>query len=60
MQLSTPRAAVHRLDARSLAALISRVDTDAATEILAVEDPVLAAAAVRTAHPPSASGCCGP
>ena len=51
VQLSTPRAAVHRLDARSLAVLISRVDTDAATEILAVEDPVLAAAAVRTAHP---------
>lgn len=51
VQLSTPRAAVHRLDARGLAAVISRVDTDAATEILAVENPMLAAAAVRTAHP---------
>lgn len=51
VQLSTPRAAVHRLDARGLAALVSRVDTDAATEILAVEDPELAAEAVRTAHP---------
>jgi sporulation protein YlmC with PRC-barrel domain len=50
-QLSTPRAAVHRLDARGLAALVSRVDTDAATEILAAKDPALVAEAVRTAHP---------
>lgn len=51
VQLATPRAAVHRLDARGLAALLSRVDTDAATEILAVEEPALAAEAVRAAHP---------
>ncbi len=51
VQLSTPRAAVHRLDARGLAALVSRVDTDAATEILAVEGPAAAADAVRAAHP---------
>jgi sporulation protein YlmC with PRC-barrel domain len=50
-QLSTPRAAVHRLDARGLAALVSRVDTDAAAEILAANDPTLVADAVRTAHP---------
>lgn len=51
VQLDTPRAAVHRLDARRLAALVSRVDTDAATEILAVAEPGLAAEAVRHAHP---------
>lgn len=51
VQLETPRAAVHRLDARGLAALVSRVDTDSATEILAVKEPVLAAEAVRSAHP---------
>lgn len=51
VQLSTPRAAVHRVDARGLAALVSRVDTDAATEILAVKEPQEAAAAVRVVHP---------
>lgn len=51
VQLATPRAAVHRLDARSLAALVSRVDTDAATEILAARAPALAADAVRSADP---------
>lgn len=51
VQLSTPRAAVHRLDARGLAALVSRVDVEAAGDILAVEDPALAAEAVRVAHP---------
>jgi Mg/Co/Ni transporter MgtE len=51
VQLATPRAAVHRLDARGLAALVSRVDTDAATEILAARDPGLVAEVVRAAHP---------
>ena len=51
VQLGMPRAAVHRLDARSLAGLLSRVDTDAAAEILAAEEPGLAAEAVRSAHP---------
>lgn len=51
VQLSTPRAAVHRLDARGLAALVSRVDTDAATEILAAKEPAVAADAVSTVHP---------
>ncbi len=51
VQLGAPRSAVHRLDARSLGALLSRVDTDAATEILAVKEPALAAQAVRSAHP---------
>lgn len=51
VQLSTPRAAVHRLDARGLAALVSRVHPDAATEILAVKEPAVAADAVRVVHP---------
>jgi len=51
VQLATPRAAVHRLDARGLAALVSRVDTDAAAEILASRDPGLVADAVRASHP---------
>lgn len=51
VQLSTPRAAVHRLDARGLAALVSRVDVDTASEILAVRDPQVAADAVRAVHP---------
>jgi sporulation protein YlmC with PRC-barrel domain len=51
VQLSAPRAAVHRLDARSLAALVSRVDTDSATEILAVKEPSLAAEVVAAASP---------
>lgn len=51
VQLGTPRSAVHRLDARSLAALLSRVDTDSATEILAAKEPSVAAEAVRSAHP---------
>ena len=51
VQLATPRSAVHRLDARGLAALVSRVDVDAANEILAVRDPQVAADAVRVVHP---------
>lgn len=51
VQLATPRAAVHRLDARGLAALVSRVDTDSATEILAVKAPGAAADAVRVVDP---------
>jgi sporulation protein YlmC with PRC-barrel domain len=51
VQLSTPRAAVHRLDARGLAALVSRVDTDSATEILAGKAPGVAADAVRVVDP---------
>ena len=51
VQLATARAAVHRLDARGLAALVSRVDTEAAAEILAVRDPGVIADVVRASHP---------
>ena len=51
VQLATPRSAVHHLDAAGLAALISRLDIESATEVLAVREPRIAADAVRTAHP---------
>ena len=51
VQLATPRSAVHRLDARALAALVSRVDTESAGEILAAKEPSVAAEAVRSADP---------
>ena len=51
VQLATPRSAVHRLGARELAALVSRVDTDAATEILAARESGTAAAVVAASNP---------
>ncbi|MGI9123719.1 MAG: magnesium transporter, partial [Mycobacterium sp.] len=51
VQLAAPRSAVHRLEPRGLAALVSRVDTEAATEILAAREPAVAAEAVRATHP---------
>ena len=51
VQLAAARSAVHRLDARGLAALVSRVDTDSASEILAAKDPRTAAEVVSEAHP---------
>jgi hypothetical protein len=51
VQLATPRSAVHRLNARALAALVSRLDTESATEVLATRGPSLAADVVRAAHP---------
>lgn len=49
--LASPRAAVHHLDARGLAALISHLDTDSAAEVLAVKSPAEGADVVSTAHP---------
>lgn len=51
VQLSAPRSAVQRLDPRGLAALISRVDVDAADDILEARGPDVAAQAVREMHP---------
>lgn len=51
LQLSAPRSAVRRLDAQGLAALISRVDVDAADDILEARGPVVAAEVVRSVHP---------
>lgn len=51
VQLATPRSAVHHLDAAGLAALVSKLDTESATEILAVAGPGMAADVVDIAHP---------
>lgn len=51
VQLATPRAAVHHLDPRALAALVSQVDTESATEILATKGPGEAAEVVQATHP---------
>ena len=51
VQLASPRAAVHHLDARELAGLVSRLDTESATEVLAARGPGVAADVVRVAHP---------
>jgi sporulation protein YlmC with PRC-barrel domain len=51
VQLASPRAAVHHLNARELAALVSHLDTESATEVLATRDPGFAADVVRAAHP---------
>lgn len=51
VQLSTPRSAVHTLDARGLAALIARLDTDTAVEVLTAKGPELAACVIAESHP---------
>jgi hypothetical protein len=51
VQLATSRSAVHHLDAAGLAALISQLDVESATEILAVRGPLVAEKVIRTAHP---------
>ena len=51
VQLATPRSAVHHLDAAGLAALVSKLDTESATEILAAAGPGVAADVVGIAHP---------
>ncbi len=51
VQLATPRSAVHHLDARGLAALVSRLDTESAAEVLVAKGPGVAADVVRAAHP---------
>ncbi len=51
VQLATPRAAVHHLDATGLAALVSRLDTESAIEVLTGVAPEAAAGAVLSTHP---------
>ncbi|WP_179470140.1 magnesium transporter MgtE N-terminal domain-containing protein [Mycolicibacterium vinylchloridicum] len=51
VQLGSPRAVVHHLDARELAGLVSRLDTESAADVLAAGGPAVAAAVVRAAHP---------
>lgn len=49
--LATPRSAVHLLDARGLAMLVARLDTESATEVLAAKETGTAADVIRTSHP---------
>ncbi len=49
--LATPRAAIHLLDARGLAMLVGRLDTESATEILAAKETGTAAEVIRSSHP---------
>jgi sporulation protein YlmC with PRC-barrel domain len=47
VQLGTPRSAVHLLDARGLASLVSRLDVESAAEVLKVKGPGVAAEVIR-------------
>lgn len=49
--LSAARSAVHRLDPRALAALVARVDVDAAAQILHARGPAVAEQALQATHP---------
>ena len=51
VQLATPRSAVHLLDARELAALVSRLDVDSAADVLTSRGPGVAAEVVRISGP---------
>jgi sporulation protein YlmC with PRC-barrel domain len=51
VQLKAPRAAIHLLDADELAALIDRLDTESATEVLAAREPEIAAAVIYQSTP---------
>lgn len=51
MQLATPRSAIHLLDARGLAMLVARLDTDSAAETLAAQGPETAAHVIEASHP---------
>lgn len=51
VQLATPRSAIHLLDARGLAMLVARLDTESATEVLAAKETGTAAEVIRTSHP---------
>lgn len=49
--LGTPRSAIHLLDARGLAALIARLDTDSAAEVLDTKNAAVAADVIQASHP---------
>jgi sporulation protein YlmC with PRC-barrel domain len=51
VQLAMPRSAIHLLDARGLAALVARLDTDSAAEVLSTKGPAVAADVIRASHP---------
>lgn len=47
VQLATPRSAVHHLDSAGLAAVVERLDTESAAEVLATTAPAVAAGVIR-------------
>ncbi|OBK75660.1 magnesium transporter [Mycobacterium sp. 1164985.4] len=49
--LGMPRSAIHLLDARGLAALVARLDTESAAEVLGAKDVAVAADVIRASHP---------
>jgi hypothetical protein len=51
IQLASPRSAVHHLDAAGLAALVSRLDTESAAQVLVATGSQVAADTIRSAHP---------
>lgn len=51
VQLGTPLSAVHHLDESGLAALIDRLDTESAAEVLAITEPLVAARVVTATDP---------
>ncbi|SRX82487.1 cation transporter [Methanocella arvoryzae MRE50] [Mycolicibacterium parafortuitum] len=51
VQLATPRSAIHRLDVRGLATLVTRLASGPAAEILDSQDTNTAADVVRASHP---------
>jgi hypothetical protein len=51
VQVTMPRSATRLLDARGLARLVARLDTQSATEVLAAKEANLVAEVIRTSHP---------
>lgn len=51
VQLATPRSAVHLLDARELAVLVSRLDVTSAADVLTTRGPGVAADVLRISAP---------
>jgi sporulation protein YlmC with PRC-barrel domain len=51
IQLATKRSAVHRLGARDLAVLVTKLDTESATGVLSAKGPAVAADVIRVSHP---------
>ncbi|AEV76493.1 Mg/Co/Ni transporter MgtE with CBS domain [Mycolicibacterium rhodesiae NBB3] len=51
IQLATKRSAVHRLGARDLAVLVTKLDTESATGILSAKGPAMAADVIRVSQP---------
>jgi hypothetical protein len=51
VQLATSRSAIHLLNARDLAVLLTKLDVQSATEVLAARGPDVAAEVIHASHP---------